>query len=117
MKTVTISEPECNSRQINFRPRNIPQDKEGYFRNIKGSMHQEDMAYIYVCIHIYTDILCNQILKYIKAKLTDERGNRKFNNYIWRFQYCTLKNLIELEAWCTHLCTGGDRPAHPNWGQ
>lgn len=65
---------------MNFRTRNIPQDKEGYFRNIKGSTHQEDMANT-----VYTHTFNNRIQKYIKPKPTDERRNRKLNNYTWRF--------------------------------
>lgn len=57
---------------MNCRTRNILQDKEGYFRNIKGSMYQEDTA----IINTYS--LYNQIPNYIKPKLTDEMRNRKF---------------------------------------
>ena len=60
---------------------------EGHFINMKGSMHQKDMA----IINIYTPN--NQVLKYMKQKRTNERRNRKFSNYTWRFQYFTLKKL------------------------
>ena len=74
---------------MDFGTRNIPRNQEGHFINIIGSMHQEGMAIINI------QISNNQVLKYMKQKLTEERINTKFENYTWRFQYSTLKKLVE----------------------
>lgn len=52
---------------MDFKIRNHPTDKNEYFGNTKGSVHQEDMA----TINIYA--VNNQIPKYIKPKLTYEK--------------------------------------------
>lgn len=54
--------------KVDFETKFIPRNKDGYFKMIRGSVHQEDIAILNTCAPNYTDS------KFMKPTLIEPEG-------------------------------------------